>query len=219
MRNCLYILVTFFITTVISSCNNAMDKTYSTSTYVQDIAAIRESNKVSYDDIELLTKYITISKIGGNDQQGKTYNEILEKIKEIRKTNTDHSEQLKMQKDVMRERMSSYLAVNLSGKIFSKVNNKDCFTYTVTFRNTASKNIKMVVGSISINDLLDREIKSIQIVLDEELPPHSVVEKKYIVAYNPANENDKRIRSKELVDLRILWNPDKIIFKDGTVAE
>jgi hypothetical protein len=30
---------------------------------------------------------------------------------------------------------------------------------------------------------------------------------------------DKRIRSKELVDLRVLWNPEKIIFEDGTVAE
>ncbi|MEO5782175.1 MAG: hypothetical protein ABIQ07_02830 [Ginsengibacter sp.] len=196
-----------------------MDKTYSTSTYVQDIAAIRESNKVSFDDIELLTKCITISKIAGNDLQGKTYSEILEKIKEIRKANTDQSDQLKMEKDVMRERMSFYLAVNLSGKIFSKVNNKDCFTYTVTFRNTASKNIKMVVGSISLNDLLDREIKNIQIVLDEELPSNSMLEKKYIVAYDPANENDKRIRSKELVDLRVLWNPEKVIFKDGTLAE
>ena len=219
MRNCLYILVTFFLTIIFPSCNNAMDKTYSTSTYVQDIAAIRESNKVRYDDIELLTKYIALLKIAGNDLKGKTYNEILEKIKKIRKENTDQSNHLKLEKDVMRERMSSYLAVNLSVKIFSKVNNKDCFTYTVTFRNTALKNIKMVVGSISLNDLLDREIKNIKIVLDEELPPHSVVEKKYIVAYDPANESDTRIRSKELVDLRILWNPEKIIFKDGTFAE
>ncbi len=197
-----------------------MDNTYSQTTYVQDIAAIRESNKVGYDEIELLTKYIAISKIAGNDLQGKTYTEILEKIKEIRKLNTDHSDQMKLEKDVMRERMSSYLAVNLSGKSFSKVNNKDCFTYTVIFRNTASKNIKMVVGSISLNDLLDREIKNIEIVLDdEELPPHSIVEKKYVVAYDPANENDKRIRSKELVDLRVVWNPDKIIFKDGKLAE
>ena len=35
-----------------------MDKTYSAASYLHDIEAIRESNKVSYDDIELLTKYI-----------------------------------------------------------------------------------------------------------------------------------------------------------------
>ena len=196
-----------------------MDKNYNPATYLQDIAAIRESNKVSYDDIELLTKYIALSKIAGNDLQGKSYTEILEKIKEIRKANTDKSDQLKMKKDAMRERMSSSLSVNLTAKIFSKVNNKDCFTYTVTFRNTTSKNIKMVVGSISLNDLLDREIKNIQIVLDEDLPANSVLNKTYIVAYDAGNENDKRIRSKELVDLRIVWNPEKIIFKDGMLAE
>ena len=66
-----------------------MDKTYSTQSYINDIEAIRESNKVSYEDIELLTKYIALSKIAGNDLEGKTYEEILDKIKEIRKTNAD----------------------------------------------------------------------------------------------------------------------------------
>ena len=219
MRNCLYILVTFFVTIVFSSCNNEMDKTYSTATYVQDIANIRESNKVSYEDIELLTKYIAISKIAGNDLDGKTYSEILEKIKGIRKANTDMADKMKMEKDAMRQRMSSYLSVNLSDKLFSKLNNKDCFTYTVTFKNTTSKGIKMVVGSISLNDLLDREIQNIQIVLDEELPANSVFKKSYLIGYDAGNENDKHIRAKELVDLRVLWNPEKIIFKDGTIAE
>lgn len=196
-----------------------MDKTYSSATYIQDIADIRESDKISYEDIELLTKYIAVSKIAGNELEGKTYNEILEKIKDIRKANTDQTDKIKMETDAMRQRMSSYLGVTLSAKLFSKVNNKDCFTYSVTFRNTTSKNIKMVVGSISLNDLLDREIKNIQIVLDEDMAANSVLKKEYVVTYDAGNEDDNRIRSKELVDLRIVWNPEKIIFKDGTLAE
>ena len=90
-----------------------MDKTYSAASYLHDIEAIRESNKVSYDDIELLTKYIALSKIAGNDLQGKTYDEILEKIKEIRKANTDQTDQLNMEKDVLRERMSAYQLIYL----------------------------------------------------------------------------------------------------------
>ena len=206
-------LVTF------SSCNDPMEKTYSAATYVDDISAIRESNKVSSEDIELLTKYIALSKIAGNDPEGKTYEEILEKIKEIRKANTDQSDQVKMEKEATRERMSSYLAVSLSGKDFARINNKDQFTYTVTFQNLSSKNIKLVVGSISINDLLDREIKNVQIVLDEQLRANQILKKTYSVAYDDSNENDKRIRSKELVDLRTLWDPEKIIFEDGTIAE
>ena len=196
-----------------------MDKPYSAANYLQDIKAIRESNKVAYSDIDLLTKYIAISKMAGNDLQGKTYTEILEKIKSIRQANTDKSDKLKMEKDATRERLNAYLAVTLSEKTFSKVSNKDVFTYTIIFKNRSAKNIKLIVGSISLNDLLDREIKNVQIVLDEELQAHASLKKIYTAAYNPAEENDKHIRTKDLVDLRILWNPEKIIFEDGTIAE
>lgn len=196
-----------------------MDKPYSAATYLQDIKAIRESNKVAYSDIDLLTKYIAISKMAGNDLQGKTYTEILEKIKGIRQANTDKSDKLKMEKDATRERLNAYLAVTLSEKTFSKVSNKDVFTYTIIFQNRSAKNIKLIVGSISLNDLLDREIKNVPIVLDEELQAHASLKKIYTTAYNPAEENDKHIRTKDLVDLRILWNPEKIIFEDGTIAE
>ncbi len=196
-----------------------MDKTYSSQSYVNDIEAIKESNKTSYEDIELLTGYIALSKIAGNDLQGKTYEEILDKIKKVRNVNADQSEKLKMEKEAMRERMSGYVSVILSDKTFSKINNKDCFIYNVTFSNTSTKNIKMIVGSISLNDLLDREIKNIQIVLDEKFRANSTIKKTYIVEYDHDNENDKRIQSKDLVDLRVVWNPLKIIFEDGTIAD
>ena len=77
----------------------------------------------------------------------------------------------------------------------------------------------MIVGSISVNDLLDREIKNIPIVLDEPLKAGSTFKKTYTESYDPANENDIRIRSKDLIDLRVVWNPVKIIFEDKTIAE
>ena len=196
-----------------------MDKTYRAASYINDIEAIRESDKVSDEDVELLTKYITLSKLAGNELEGRTYEEILGKIKEIKKASTDESDRQKMEKELARDRMSSYLKVDLSDKSFSKVNNKDCFTYTVTFQNTSSKNIKMIVGSISLNDLLDREIKNIEIVLDEALKANETLKKTYTVEYDHRNENDKRIRSKELVDIRVVWNPVKIIFEDGIIAD
>lgn len=196
-----------------------MSRNYNPSTYVVDINAIRESNKASYGDVELITRYITLSKIAGNDLEGKSYGDILEKIKAIQKSNTDQSDQVSQQKEAARQRTGGYLSVTLSGKVFSKVNNKDCFIYTVSFQNTTTKNIRMVVGSISLNDLLDREIKNIPLVLDEPLKAMGAVKKTYTVDYNSNSEADKSIRLKELVDLRVLWNPEKIIFEDGTIAD
>ena len=219
MKSPFSILILVSLAMLFASCNNPMSRNYSPSTYMDDINAIRESDKASYGDIELITRYITLSKIAGNDLEGKSYKEILERIKDIQKANTDQSDQVSLQKGAARERAAAYLSVTLSGKVFSKVNNKDCFIYTVSFQNTTTKNIRMVVGSISLNDLLDREIKNISIVLDEPLKAMAAVKKTYTVGYNSNSEADKSIRLKELVDLGILWNPEKIIFEDGTIAD
>ena len=202
-----------------SSCNDPMDKTYNAATYVNDISEMRESNKVNYEDIELLTKYIAVSKIAGNDLEGKTYAEILNKIKDIRKANADQNDKIEFEREAARDRLSSYLSVNLSGKEISKVSNKEYFNYTVNFQNLTTKRITMVVGSISINDLLDREITNIQIILDEHLDANAILKKTYSAIFDESKEKDLYIKSKELVDLRVLWNPEKIIFEDGTIAQ
>src|SRR5438045_208451 len=106
MKNVLLLLIIFFFF-IFSLCNNLYNKKYTSSNYVNDITTIKESNKVSYADIELLTKYITLSKITGNDLEGKTYEEILGRIKDIRQTNTDANDRKQMERDAMRERMSS----------------------------------------------------------------------------------------------------------------
>ena len=189
-------LLSVFSMAIFSSCNSPLDKKYHSATYFDDIESIRESDKVSKEDLELLTKYIALSKVAGKDLEGKSYGDILDNIKEIRKANADENEMAEMQKEAARARMSSYLSVKLIEKQFSKVDNKDRFTYTVIFQNTSPKAIRMVLGNISLNDLLDREIKNIPIVVEEPIKRGSTLKKNYTVDYDQTNENYKRIRSK-----------------------
>ncbi len=201
------------------ACNNPLSKTYSLKTYEEDMGQIRESTKIGYDDIELLTKYIIVSRLAGNDLQGKTYEEILDKIKDIRKNNATQNDQLQMEKELKRERMGSLASVGLSEKKIVILDKKEFILYTINFHNKSSKNINIIVGSISLQDLLEREIKKIDILLDEELIKNGKVQKIIRIPYDPADENDQRIKSKSITDLRIEWNPEKIIFTDGSVAQ
>ena len=196
-----------------------MDKTYSTSSYMEDLQEIRDSEKVSYDDIELLTKYIALSEVAGNQLQGRSYEEILESIKKVRDAQMTEATAADLKIESARERMRPYLAVNIKEKIFSRIDNRDCIRYTILFKNTSSKKIKMLVGSVSINDLLDREIKNIPVVWDEQLPANATLRKVYNIDYDHGSENDRHVRTKDLTDLRVLWNPVKIIFEDGTIAD
>jgi len=187
--------------------------------YREDIEQIRESEKVNDDDLDILTKYIAIASLSGNEPEGKTYDEILEKIKTIQRANSDNEEKEKMELDIRRERMTPFLSVHLQDKAFSADGNKNVLKYTVTLQNLSPRKIKMVVGDISITDLLDKEIKKINIVFDEDLRSNAVQTKTYTFDYDHGNENDQRIRSKDLTDLRAVWNPVKIIFEDGRSVE
>ena len=215
MRIFCYLVFSMFL----FSCNNPLSKTYSLKTYNEDMQAIRESKKISYEDEDLLNKYIVVSQLAGNDMEGKTYDEILDRIKNIRKANGNETEQQKMEQEQKRERMSNILAVNLVEKKFITEKNKDWLIYTVSFRNISDQNINIVVGKLSINDLLDRQIKQIEIVLDEEIPKNGIIKKVFTTPYNPINENDKVIRLKDITDLRMQWNPEKIIFSNGQVLQ
>jgi hypothetical protein len=196
-----------------------MDKTYNSNTYLDDLDAIRQSEKISSEDMELLTSYIAISRLAGSELEGNTYSGILEKIKEVRKANLNENENANQLREAARTRLRPFVSVNVTGKKFLKVDGKDALEYAVSIKNTSEKNISMVIGSISLNDLLDREIKNVQVVLDEPLKANQTLNKKYSFDYDHASENDKQIRIKDLVDLRILWNPVKIIFEDGTAVE
>ena len=215
MRSLFFLSLLF----IFISCNNPLSRRYNTKTYQQDIGAIRESKKINYEDVELLSKYIVVSQLAGNDMQGKTYEEILDKIKDIRKANVDENDQLKLEQELKRERLGSFITVILSEKNFTTINNKDVMNYTVVFKNTSAKNINTIIGSISLNDLLDRQIKKIDIVVDEIVEKNSTLKKIYTIPYRGADESDKHIRVKSLSDLRVNWNPDKIIFTDGQILQ
>lgn len=214
-------LLFFFIsaTLVLGGCNNPLNRTYSLTTCEQDIQDIRQSNKVSDDDIILLAKYMAMLKLSGNNAEGRTYEEMLDNIKKIQRSGSEQNEQDKNTEQIKRNRMEPLLNVALLEKKFSKINNKDWMVYTISFQNTSPENIKTIIGNIRFEDLLEKEIKKINILLDEEIKPNSILKKTYNFEYNHGDDNDQRIRSKELADLRVEWNPEKIIFGSGKLVE
>jgi hypothetical protein len=120
------LLLLLFSFIIFSSCNNPLHRTYSAATYEDDIEAIRKSNKVSDEDLEILNKYIMLVKLSGNDITGKSYAEILDKIKTFQQKNNELSESDALVKDAKRQRLSPFLEVKLQNKIFTKMNNKMC---------------------------------------------------------------------------------------------
>lgn len=215
----IFLLFTITYALLLGGCNNPLNRTYSAATCEQDIQDIRQSDKVSDEDIILLAKYMAISRLSGNSNEGKTYEEMLDDIKKIRQSGIDNADQQKNSELVKRQHLQPFLNVALIEKKFSKVNNKDCMIYTISFQNTSTESITTIVGNIRLDDLMEKEIKKIDILLDQDLKPNAILKKTYTLRYDHSNDKDQRIRLKDLADIKVEWNPDKIIFENGRLAE
>jgi hypothetical protein len=211
-------IVLMFSMLVFSACRGPLNKTYNPRTFEEDMQSMRES-KINEDDIQLLAKFILVSKLAGNDLNGETYASILEKVKSIQKAGNDIAERERNVVAGRSQRLKPLLEVNLISKNFIRIKDRDYLSYKVVFHNLSHTDIKTVIGSIGVNDLMDKQIKKVNILLDEQLKANSTFEKTYTFEYNHSDEQDKRIRSKDLIDMRIAWIPEKIIFEDGRLAE
>lgn len=203
---------------IFSGCQDPLNRTYHAQTFEEDMQEIRHS-KIDDDDLELLAQTIFVSKLAGTDLKGKTYRDILEKVKSIRKAGKDLAEHDKLLQEARSKRLKPFLAVNLLDKSFIRINEHDYLVYKLSFKNLSASNIRTVTGNIEVNDLLDKPIKKINILLDEKLAAHSSLQKNYQVEYSYENEQDKRIRTKDLSGMRISWNPEKIIFENGHMEQ
>jgi hypothetical protein len=160
-----------------------------------------------------------LQKLPGNDITGKSYDDIIDKIKDVRQNKDESNNRNAMEKEARRKRLSPFLEVNLHNKTFVKKNNKDVLVFTVLFKNTGNQKIKTVTGNLTVNDLMEKPIKDLGVFLDEDILPGQTLTKTLTGDYNNANENDRRMRSKDFFDIRAVWNPEKIIFENGKLAE
>jgi hypothetical protein len=218
-RRIINLQLLLFIVIILSSCNNPLHRAYNPVTYEEDIQAIRESNKVTDEDLQILAKYIMLARLSGNDITGKSYDDLIGKIKSLRQSNDELNNRDAMEKEAKRKRLSPFVEVDLKNKTFAKENNKDVLVFTVVLKNTGTQKIKTVTGNLAINDLMEKPIKNLNIFLDEDISPGQAFTKTYTIDYNDADENDRRMRSKDLFDIRIVWNPEKIIFENGKLAD
>ena len=196
-----------------------MTREYSSRSFEDDLVAIRESGKADEEDIALLVKYALVQKISGTAPSGETYADILDRIKKLVKAEKDYAETEHNAETIKRMRLNPFLEVKLLDKNYVKIDQGDFMVYTIEFQNLSNQSIKTIIGNIRMSDKLEKEIKHIDIMLDSALQPNAILKKTFAITYDHNSENDKRIRSKSLMDMRIEWNPDKIIFEGDKLAE
>ena len=196
-----------------------MSRDYDPSTLQADLNQIRQEGKISEEQIRELTKYIIIAHLNGVNLKGQTYTAILDQLQVNRKSLSQSSEKRYVLQNLKRDRINPLLKVTLINKNFLIKHDHQYLIYTISLSNTSSKNIRTVIGNFSLQDFLEKEIKNVYVLIHQEVRSMSNITINLFVPYDPLLEGDERIRSKQLSDIHVVWNPEKIIYEDGKLIE
>lgn len=218
-------IITVFLM-IIASCSNPLDKKYNESTLQTDFKEIVESKKADTTDMKYIAIYMVRAKILGEKLEGKTYKDILSSAKQIREDEEKQQAEEKAlaakvskEEKEKREMFGKILTVALYDKGYEKADYEDYLTYGIAFKNKGLKDIRAIKGTLVITDLFDSEIKSLSIVMDDGIKANATFKNTYTTDYNQFTDEDTRLRSKNLKDIKVVWNPEKIIFSDGTTLD
>ncbi len=194
-----------------------------------DMVEIRESE--NEETVKNITTYIMQEAMRDalkdddkkeNNLIGKSYKELLiqaDKLAAEIKEKEEEEKRLKLEEE--RRRKEIYLKISesitfaLTKKGYSEYNYQDYITYTFTFENKSNKDILGVKGSVTFYDIFDEKIKSLSLSYDNGIESGKIVNYRAQTDYNQFISDDKKLKDTELNKLKVVWEPEQLIFSDG----
>jgi|TARA_B110001450_G_scaffold216549_1_gene210176 hypothetical protein len=222
-------LLSILITISIISCSNPLSKIYTEEGFMLDMVEIRESE--SEETVKNITTYIMQEAMRDalkdddkkeNNLVGKSYKELLVQADELAakmKEKEEEEKRLKLEEERRRKeislKISESITFALTKKGYSEYNYQDYITYTFTFENKSNKDILGVKGSVTFYDIFDEKIKSLSLSYDDGIKSKKTVNYRATTDYNQFMSEDKKLKDTELNKLKVVWEPEQLIFSDG----
>jgi hypothetical protein len=209
---------------ILASCSSPLEKTYSEDGLEKDAPELKEA--LDSNDLQLLMGSILRLTLQGEDLDKMTYKEILDdgrawKVEQER----IEAEQKALQEKAAREeaeriaRLQDAVMVTCFKKGYTEIDYQDYITYGFAIQNKSEQDIRAVKGEIMFTDLFDDEIKTLSFTYDQSIKAGATSNWNATTDYNQFRDEDVRLRNKNLEDLKIVWEPIKIIFEDGSSLE
>lgn len=122
-----------------------------------------------------------------------------------------------------REPLLNALSVNLVSKNFTAADfysgrSSDNLSFSVQQMNKSAKDIRGYKGVFAIKDIFGDEIIKISYKSDEVLRAGQSKKEEMGLNYNQFMDSHKKLRSTAMENLRVEWQPEMIMFADGTAV-
>lgn len=96
---------------------------------------------------------------------------------------------------------------------------RDLIVLELFIANQLANDIRAFDGVLHFTDLLDNEIMSIKLTINEPLKANASMKWKGSIDYNQFRDGDRKLRSEQSANIKVRFSPRKILFADGSTKE
>ena len=89
-------------------------------------------------------------------------------------------------------------------------------TFELEIKNLTDKDIRAFDGTVIFMDLLDNEVLSVKLAINEQVKAGQALSWEGVIDYNQFTDAHKRLRGEDKSNLKITFAPRKVLFADGT---
>lgn len=220
-------LIIPFTALILLSCNNPMSKEFTEDSFMLDLVEIRESK--GEETAEKLATYVMQQTMQGvlkedaeNMLVGKSYTELLKQADDLAaeiKAKEEEEKRLAEEEAIRKKnialKISESVTFALTKKGFDEYSYREYLTYTFTFKNKTSRDIAGVMGSVTFYDMFDEKITNFRLSYDGGIKAGGIINYNATTDYNQFDAGDKKLRNTEIEKIKVVWEPEKLIFSDG----
>jgi ABC-type sugar transport system ATPase subunit len=221
-----YLALFFLMSFLFYSCSESIKDKKMTQSNIQKIG---NSKELTENEKELLAAYLIRTNLkngfSGIDST-MTIGEVIQKQKEwliqdsIKTVEEQKAAELAFQKRQEQIQMlKNMVSVNIVKKSFLEGDLGDInghIAFILSIHNNSDSTIIGVKGSLKISDIFGDEICTLEVKYDKELMPTERTFTPYFYDYNPLMDTDTKVRYTELGKMNIVWEPEMIIFDNGS---
>ncbi|HEU0015801.1 MAG TPA: hypothetical protein VFQ45_19135 [Longimicrobium sp.] len=221
-----------------AACSDVRDQPLTART----VAELKGADQLNAEERGLLVSYMLRATLGttgllGGDTKGAkldgsvTIGEAIEAQRKfvrddsIRAANEKKAEEQRLaRRNAQLAEMRRAVTAAVVGKGFQAADTRnfqfqDYITFRLEVANNGSKPISGIKGGFVFRDQFDDEIISIGYKHDETLAPGAKATVNKVYDYNQYMDDHRKLRETPLDKLKVTWEPETVIFTDGTRLE
>jgi len=207
---------------MLCSCSSPLDNKFNGNATEKNIQEIK--SKLDSTELMLLVGSMLRLQMTGEKIENMTYREILENGKEWKaQQKIIEAEQEAFAKKEAEEarikRLTESVIVTCFEKSYTEHDDHQHINYTFEIQNKSSKAILALKGGVLFTDLMGHELKGLYFAYNQPIEAGKKVTWNTQTVYNKTIAEDVSLINKALKDLNVVWNPEKIIFEDGTTLQ